>query len=833
VTEPQAVSAAQGSGATPAGALRLALVLGQLALLVLVIREFQLENRTVFFLLVAAACGVAVHAMLPLAYRLPFFAMLSLASVPAVLGLPAGAAVLALGFALIGVCHLPIRFPARVAILVALGAGLLVSRNLIGATGPLATVGPVLGALFMFRLALYARSVRYGNAPADLTWGAAYLFMLPNVCYPLFPVVDYDTFVATHFDADRFRTYDRGLRFMLRGIIHLLVYRVVFYDLALDSLYLNSLGDVVRYVVSTFFLYVKVSGQFHLIVGLLCLYGFRLPETNHLYFLATSPSDFWRRINIYWKDFMMKLVYWPSFFRLRRHGKTLALALATASVFVATWLLHAYQFNWLQGGGHVFAKRDLAFWGLFGAIMLAVTLWEARPGRPAVRKTDRSWSLARGLSTVTTFSVIAVLWSLWNATTFGTWLFMWTQVRYSTGATWAALAVLVVAFVALAGFGWGAPTLEPAQPAAEALGSVVRAAARRGAVIACLVALGTPTVQAVLSPRLAVVDEHLHGVGWSPAQIAANQVGYYQQLTSPVSRLAVPWRPAPKFPTESLFVRDRHDFLISELVPSRDITFLGMRLTTNSWGMRDREYNLAKPPGTYRIALFGPSDVMGWGVADSEVFSAVFEAKLDSVARARGQHVEVLNFGMPAYSLVQEVLQLQSAGLRFSPDLAVLAIHPYDLAGLQQVFSKAIAKGYPIPDSALARLAARVGIGPGLPGALADLRLVEEDIDRVLLERARAAAARTGAALVVLFMRTPDVTFAGNLATARRATAAVGLPSLDCTGVWDNVSPRAYRRSAEDAHPNAAGHRLIAACVFDQLMRAVPALGARPQVPVR
>ena len=31
--------------------------------------------------------------------------------------------------------------------------------------------------------------------------------------------------------------------------------------------------------------------------------------------------------------------------------------------------------------------------------------------------------------------------------------------------------------------------------------------------------------------------------------------------------------------------------------------------------MRDREYAAGKPPGTYRIALLGPSHVMGWGVA--------------------------------------------------------------------------------------------------------------------------------------------------------------------------------------------------------------------------
>ena len=83
-------------------------------------------------------------------------------------------------------------------------------------------------------------------------------------------------------------------------------------------------GDLVQYVVSNFLLYLRVSGTFHLIVGMLYLFGFRLPETHHRYFLASSFTDFWRRINIYWKDFMLKIFYYPAVFRLRRLGMTSA-----------------------------------------------------------------------------------------------------------------------------------------------------------------------------------------------------------------------------------------------------------------------------------------------------------------------------------------------------------------------------------------------------------------------------------------------------------------------------------------------------------------------------
>ena len=53
---------------------------------------------------------------------------------------------------------------------------------------------------------------------------------------------------------------------------------------------------------------------------MLHLFGFNLPETQSLYYLASSFTDFWRRINIYWKDFMMKVFYYPAFFGLKRSG---------------------------------------------------------------------------------------------------------------------------------------------------------------------------------------------------------------------------------------------------------------------------------------------------------------------------------------------------------------------------------------------------------------------------------------------------------------------------------------------------------------------------------
>ena len=115
--------------------------------------------------------------------------------------------------------------------------------------------------------------------------------MLPNACFPLFPVVDYKTFRRNYYDDDAYRIYQTGVDWMLRGVIHLLLYRLVYYHLTLAPAEVTSPELLMQYLATNFVLYLKISGLFHMIVGMLYLFGFRLPETNNRYFLAAGVTD--------------------------------------------------------------------------------------------------------------------------------------------------------------------------------------------------------------------------------------------------------------------------------------------------------------------------------------------------------------------------------------------------------------------------------------------------------------------------------------------------------------------------------------------------------------
>src|SRR5438874_13519972 len=101
------------------------------------------------------------------------------------------------------------------------------------------------------------------------------------------------------------------------------------------------------------------------------MFGFDLPETHHLYYLATSFTDVWRRINIYWKDFVMKLFFYPMHFKLRKMGTVWALSVATLVTFLATWLLHSWNGSGF-GAGPLLVWRNFSSWWFFPFLCLSL-----------------------------------------------------------------------------------------------------------------------------------------------------------------------------------------------------------------------------------------------------------------------------------------------------------------------------------------------------------------------------------------------------------------------------------------------------------------------------
>lgn len=95
-------------------------------------------------------------------------------------------------------------------------------------------------------------------------------------------------------------------------------------------------------------------------------------------------------------------------------------------------------------------------------------------------------------------------------------------------------------------------------------------------------------------------------------------------------------------------------------------------VTTNAFGMRDRERTLEKPEGMMRVSVLGDSYPAALQVADGKYFTAVAEDLL----KAERLPVEVLNFGFSGYGTGGELLLYRRMVRRFGSDVIVVIFYP-------------------------------------------------------------------------------------------------------------------------------------------------------------
>lgn len=397
-----------------------------LAILVSLIHVYKIEGRAFEIMMWTVLATLPVYELAPFRLRKPILAASAVIALSMIYGLAAAAAVLGFGAAMVALArNSRLSWNARAGAIATIALGLAVGRS----TGVLNFMPPafwaVAGTMLMFRLALYMYELKHARKPETLVDTASYFLILPNWCFLHFPVVDYRTLQRGFYAKDIQETRRRGLNMVFAGVMHLLCYRLVYHELLITPADVVNPGTLAAYLACNYLLYLRVSGQFHIACGVLHLFGHHMPETHNKYLLASSFTDYWRRINIYWKDFMVKTVFNPVFFRMRKRPQPVALGVATVAVFVATWALHAWQSFWLRGTWGL-SVTDGMFWGILGVMVLINVQWDARR-KPTPRKTTgpSTGERIRGIAGVGGMILsITLLWSLWSAQSLGDWIAM-------------------------------------------------------------------------------------------------------------------------------------------------------------------------------------------------------------------------------------------------------------------------------------------------------------------------------------------------------------------------------------------------------------------------
>jgi len=352
----------------------------------------------------------------------------------------------------------------------------------------------------------------------------------------------------------------------------------------------------------------------------------------------------------------------------------------------------------------------------------------------------------------------------------------------------------------------------------------------------CLLAI--PTLATRMDPNIQKSIARLHGDVLNARDIATQRRGYYEELDVGraenwqwhVAEDPEGWREGDK-----VFFRDRPDFLLREIVPSVSTVLGNAEITSNHLGMRDREYEQAKPPHTYRIVLLGASNDMGFGVKDNQTYENLAEDHLNQQPpAAENSRYEILNLSVAGHSILQRVLRLEERGFDLQPDAAILSVSAVDEQFLASHLRKALIAGVDPPAEYRAiveKVVRGAGVNGKMPAVMIERRLqpYATELWQWSFHRFAEQCRQHGVRPVVLYRPAP-VDFTGTESALRSKVLSLaraeGIEVIDLSPAFDSVTDRNTLILGKwDDHTTPLGHRLLADELYKDL---VPILESRP-----
>lgn len=794
----------------------------QLAGLAWVIHLYQIEPSLHLSKLILVIIGAYIlQPLVPVPLRTWFFVLVSLAGLFLFIGWMNALIVLLAG-TLISLCTLYIPHKGlRYGVLLGLFGALIIA---VASGHPLAQQHFIalstLGSMFMFRLSIFLYDKSYQKESPPLIRDLSYFFMLPNMAILLFPAVDYKAFLSRQLDEKDLLIYKKGVQWLVLGIFHLVVYRAFYYYLLTPVSEVSDLHSFMAYAATNYLLIIRLSGIFHTSVGVLCLFGYNLPPVFNNYFLASGFSDLWRRINIYFREYLIKVFYYPVFFKLRHLGNTRAVVLTILILFFITWMLHSFQWFWLKGK---FPLRmvDAIFWGLFGLLVAANAVLDMKKSRTAVSPSPWQAAIRSSGQILGMFVFMSLLWSLWSANTLADWLAPVRLALESPVSQYGSLALILAA-------AWGLGIVVYRIFDQFRLGEWINPEPRSAmasfwslVMIGSLLLLQTPAtgewlgrnadidLEGVLTAKLNRADEHLMVEGYYTEILIGNE------LTNPLGEMRTPQREQFRFTEGALIVDDFREVIQK---PNTRFLFKDKPYSINEWGMRDQSYSRKSSPNTIRTLFMGGSFVVGSGIADKEVFDYSLEKRMNK--GKQGPRYEFMNVASSGFDLIDCILRFDLENLQeFQPDYAIYFSHGVDVQKNLKDIVLCYKKGCPIPYPFMDSLILQAELTREMTEfeMMRRLRPFGMDMLRRSYELLYERCVSNG--IVPVWAYWPTVGLRPEMDLEKQEilplVRELGYLVLDLDGVYAGYDPDTLYVAPNDRHPNALGHKLVA----DELYR--------------
>jgi hypothetical protein len=757
-----------------------------------VLHLFKVDNTETLITLSPFMVGAfIIHALLPARYKPAFFVLLYPVFAIYGLGLVSGSVVWGFLLLFFVVLKLPLQHWLKVLIVISLLAVLGILRMELFYAPRLLTALPFVASIIIFRVIIWLYEIKYAPINDNHWLQLCYFFSFPNLAFLFFPIVDYKMMVKTYYNEKATNIYKSGVYYLLLALLQLVLYRVNQY--LLEGIEVTNLFTLGLFFINAALGMLRFSGLLTMAIALLYFFGFNLPPVFGNYLAAPSFAQYWRRVNIYWREFLMKLIYYPAFFALRKKWKGKPIIASLLLVFIASCFFHWYQLFFI-GGRYMLKLNDILFWLMLAALVIANVITGG--GESTVKQAN---PVRKALSSLVVFFVMAFLISFWNAPNIQSWLDI--IVRGFAGFSMGDLFAVVIVFMCAA--------LLLFIICISSIAKLLSSDKWQMAGLICLfllvVGIYFGNKQFMLSKSLTVFFENTGN-----AQLARSEedAGYYESLVATGNGWNVNIKNLNNSRALDNITIKTGDILLQKLTPNQQFDMGTYTITTNTYGLRDKEYVLAKPAGVYRIALLGGSYEFGSGVNDSCVFEVMTEKMQE------GKKVEIINFSMGLYTCLQQAYLMDNAVLQFNPDAVVVFAHTDEPMRFPSFFARYVRNGVDMKYPYLRDVIAKSGAKQYMDNKEIADRLKPYTAD--LFKWAYASIAGTckgnGVDYYWVFLpTTKDVLTEEKINTPKAWAESVGFKTMAWPDLYKGYTPTQVAVSENDPHLNCLGHALVAA----------------------
>lgn len=672
------------------------------------------------------------------------------------------------------------------------------------------------GSMFvMLRYIYFLYELNYFKQAPVFIDRVCYLFLLPNVCFPLFPALDPNDYRNSFYSVPSEVSFKQALVWMTRGIWHLLIYRFIYMFFSPSPYEVEGFATWLWFIISAYSFIFRLSGLFYLAFGFLQIFGFKFPPVFDHFYLASSFTDLWRKVNLYWRTFMMRVFYYPLVFKFKKHNPKTVLFVSTLIMFVFTWFLHSWQWYWIKGSFYLYAT-DMFFWGILGIVIsIHAVVSYNEINRKASKEIGIANNFVEAGKVVFMFFCMCFLWSLWTASSVYEFYYMVGFALTGSRSQYLVLIFSVLATVGIAGVirylhvnkGW--------------FNFVFTDFSYFRGIGFCFLIFGSLQVF-----NFSNFSEEVNGfisMNLNKKDKSMIERGYYEQLLNNDDKSIEMVNIGSKLKKWDLdnkaYVRTNNE-LIKEFIPSFTTTFKGDTLSTNSFGIRDKEYKIKKESNVVRLAFIGGSYVMGSGVSNEENFAALIENRFSE--EATNKKIEILNFGEGGYHLIQCVYVTENKLAKYNSDYLFYFIHSSDRMRCLDNLANLVQKEVPLSFSYLKDIVRKAGIRKKM-SRLEIYNRLKPFVDdlfywgfKTIYDKCNAEKIQPIAVYLPTnanLRKDTDKYFCINLAKK------TGFYVIDLDNVYDGYNAIEIQLSSWDTHPNEKGHRLISDKLYEEMKK--------------